>query len=154
MIDNEKLATYTNRYGKLSDKLTEYINGVVSVEDLTSEDYIYHIDILNQVIETQHDMIGILKAGLEEFSKSEMTHTNALRFYANEFGSPILAERDAYDGRNFRLDVTLMPLENYVSVEVHSTWENDNDYKHNRRRSIYKKIRDGIVLFRQSLRKS
>ncbi len=154
LIDVEKLLTYSKRYGILSDKLKEYFEDVRGVTDmLTHDQFIYHIDLLNQALETQASMTSVYIEGINRYNRILSTNNSALMLYANEFGSPILAQRAAPDDTKFKLEVTLFPLEEHVSVTVNSLLESEDEHKHNRRRSYYKKITDGIALFRQSLRK-
>ena len=155
LLDTEKLRTYFKRYEILDDKLKKYLKGVSDVADtITRDQFIYHIEILNQVVETQASILEVCWSGLNNYSRMVAVNNNVLRLYAREFGSLHIMQRDALDGAKFRLDVTMLPLdENHSSIEVNSFWESENEYKHNRRRSYYKKIRDGITFFRQSLRK-
>lgn len=155
LLDTDKLITYDARYNIIRDKLHDYLESIEnSIDKLTRDQFIYHIELLNQALETQSDRAEVFIEGLNNYTNMAAVNNNVLRLYAKKFGSLHVMQRDSLDGTKFRLDVTMFPLdENHVSIEVNSFWESENEYKHNRRRSYYKKIRDGIVFFRQSLRK-
>jgi hypothetical protein len=128
------------------DKLSAYF-------DENSTDFIYHIDLLNQTIETQADIIGTHVETINELRKHNHITTNALRIYANKFGHSIIAERGIEDGVQFELTTTLLPVDkDHVSVEV-TVKGIKNDDKHYRRRSKYQTIKDWLMVIRQSLQK-
>ena len=156
MTELDKLTTYSNRYRIIDEKLTNYIakKSDASSEGITKDDFIYHIELLNQAIEVQGDIINVY-IGMNKNSVRERSINNsALRIYAKKFGNHIISEINAPDGTKFKMTVTLIPLsEQFMSVDVKIE---DEDYadQYFRRRTRYQKIRDWFVFLRQSFRKS
>ncbi len=154
MIDTNKLTTHVRRYGLIAKRIKEHHEEATAQNiDFTIGDCIVHMKLMEEALETAGDIINDYQEGVKAYQKKQSIHTTALRLYANTFGDSFLGFRDLPDGTMFRLDVTLVPLEEYVSVHIESFSEDEDEHKHNRRRSYYKKIADGITLFRQSLRK-
>ena len=67
LIDTDKLLTYHKRYDLLSNKMTEYLSGIKDATNLTREQFIYHIEILNQVLETQANIASVHVEGLNRY---------------------------------------------------------------------------------------
>ena len=156
MTDLDKLTTYSNRYRIISEKLADYITekSDVSSEGITKDDFVYHIELLNQAIEVQGDIINVYIGIIKNSEREKSINNSALRIYAKKFGNHIISERDTPDGTEFKTTVTLIPLsEQFVSVDVKIEDENYDD-QHFGRRTRYQKIRDWFVFLRQSFRKS
>jgi len=156
MIDIDKIQTYAKRYSLLSDKIESLIDdarvGLVPIDHEYMERY---IEILNQAVETQHDIITVYKEGTEKYIQEKNLLYSALRLYCVKYGSHIIVEKDVPDGTEIAVSVTVLPVtDRYLSVDVnYKIIGETDDSEHYRRRTRYQKIRDWFVLLRQSLQK-
>jgi len=146
--------THSKRYLMTVDKVGEFLKVAEKQEYITDQDKIRW----GELMEEQCDALSIICKDLQEENKELRKqigfNANALLLYAHEFGNQILVKRFMPDGITFTNTITILPVgKDYISVSVDTHRTDKNDYKHNRRRTIYQKIRDGIVLFRQSIRK-
>jgi predicted ribosome quality control (RQC) complex YloA/Tae2 family protein len=154
MTEIDKMITYNKRSAIIKDKLDQYLDDISIKQEVTNEDFMYHIELLHQAIENYDNVANEYKNIADELFAKQNMWGNALRLYAIKYGGYFMMKKVSPDGQPFGMDVNLNSHGEYVSVTINLMEEDEYVHKHNRRRTIYQKIRDGIIFFRQSFRES
>jgi hypothetical protein len=148
----QSLITHNKRYAILYDKLMTHIFNDDNEKD-TYEHIIERLEITDQIVETMVSLNEDYRSVIREMENTRNIAHTALKAYAQYYGKELILPEGyiEFDSR-FDMQVSIIPTKGKTTVTVEI--ESNDDNKHNRRRTLYQKIRDGIIFFRQSFRES